>query len=455
MTDLPSCLARGERARLFPVLADNSKEGRTLSVFLACLQNVKEFGHSLLADVGQRPGARTRIETFTEVVLTKKDGDASLRPDGLILVTRGAKTWSALVEAKVGNNELTTAQVEGYLNLAKLNGIDALITISNQFAPLPSSHPVELSAAARRKAELYHWSWMYVLTMGSLLLSGEDVEDDDQRVLLRELGRFLAHPSAGVKSFDQMPQEWTQLVSSVQTGATVSANSSEAKQSVGAWHQEVRDLSLILSRQLGREVTIRLPRAQVTDPVARQKADLTRLCAERRLDASFTVPDAASPIDVCADLSKRSLTISMRLRAPEDRKTTKAKVNWLVRQLSSSKPDGIYIRLFWPGRAAATQHPLAVLRDDPDAAARETGGSSCTSFEVLLVRDLGARFGQRRNFIVDLEAAVPEFYLQVGEHLRAWQASAPRLREDKSHPSDVGADAIREQFEAEALSDDG
>lgn len=48
MKELPAILTRGERARLFPVLADTSKEGRSLSIFLACFQNVDEFGRSLL-----------------------------------------------------------------------------------------------------------------------------------------------------------------------------------------------------------------------------------------------------------------------------------------------------------------------------------------------------------------------------------------------------------------------
>jgi hypothetical protein len=69
MTDRPEILASGERARLFPVLADTSKEGRTLSILLACFETVDVFGKSLLSDVGVKIGSRTKIETYTEVVL--------------------------------------------------------------------------------------------------------------------------------------------------------------------------------------------------------------------------------------------------------------------------------------------------------------------------------------------------------------------------------------------------
>ncbi len=54
MTDaLPEYLTQGEQARLFPVLATTSKEGRTTSIVLACLARIDEFGASLLNSVGQ------------------------------------------------------------------------------------------------------------------------------------------------------------------------------------------------------------------------------------------------------------------------------------------------------------------------------------------------------------------------------------------------------------------
>lgn len=122
MTKLPDVLSAGEPSRLFPILADTSKEGRTLSIFLACLENVPEFGRALLGGLGTRIGARARIDTFTEVGLQKALPDAKHRPDGLIVVNMGKSTWTALVEAKVGTSDLTNPQIEAYLGLAKLSG---------------------------------------------------------------------------------------------------------------------------------------------------------------------------------------------------------------------------------------------------------------------------------------------------------------------------------------------
>jgi hypothetical protein len=353
MDERPEFLVRGERARLFPVLADTSKEGRTLSIVLACMETVEDFGKALISNLGLKVGARTRIEAYTEVVL-RKGGDANMRPDGLLVLRSGSSQCTVLVEAKVGNTDLTAAQVESYLELAKLNGVDALLTISNQFAPLPSHHPVVVSNASLKKAPLWHWSWMYVLTQATLHLQNGDVKDREQRVILNEMVRFLSHPSAGVKSFDQMPAAWTEVAGKVQAGGTLSSKSAEVQEVVGAWYQETRDISLILSRQLGEDVSVKVPRAHVVDPALRVKQDAERLAQECRLLSVFSVPNTAAAIEVCADFTRRSIYASMRVAAPADRKSTKARLTWLLRQLAKSKPENIHVRLFWPGRGSLT-----------------------------------------------------------------------------------------------------
>ena len=126
MTDeLPDTLTVGEPARLFPVLAETSREGRALSVLLACFGSIDDLAKTLLATLGQRVGARTRVRTLTEVVLDGAPEAASRRPDGLLVVETGRRTWSALVEAKVRRSRLEPEQIEAYLKLAKANGIEA------------------------------------------------------------------------------------------------------------------------------------------------------------------------------------------------------------------------------------------------------------------------------------------------------------------------------------------
>jgi hypothetical protein len=444
-------LKSGERARLFPILADNSKEGRTLSIFMACLENVPEFGRSLLGSLNLRLGKRTTIESYTEVVPKVALGIQKHRPDGLLSVDTSRSLWSAFVEAKVGAAELTNEQVEAYLELAKLNGIDAVITLSNQFASLPTHHPLVVKSALTKKVDLFHWSWGYVITRAHLLSNNGEVTDREQLVLLKELQRFLLHPSSGVKEFEQMPPAWSELCASVLAGGSVMANPAVAREAVAGWHQAVDHLTSLLSRQIDANVRIDLTRQQADDPSLRMKEGVAHLAKEGYLQATLLAPDVAAPIHICADLRKRSLIVQMRLKAPTDRKSTKAKVAWLVRQLAKIDPHDVYVRLLWPGRADPTQHRLAELLVSTDIASVGREGFNLLSMEVVLVKDLGGRFAQRRNFVADLLQAVPEFYDKAAENITAWQARPPKLPEAKSQPSSVSAESLREDLEVEAI----
>ncbi|MFT4621012.1 MAG: hypothetical protein ACI9AX_001988 [Polaromonas sp.] len=411
---LPDVLIQGEPARLFPVLSTTSKEGRTTSIVLACLCYVEEFGAALLAPLGQRIGARASLDAYTEVVCAKSTGNIKDRPDGLLVVKRGQKEWRALVEAKIGAAELDVDQIERYRALAKDNDIDCVITISNQFATSPSSHPLEAVRKSRSKIPVFHWSWMTVLTAADLLISKDDIQDSDQRTLLNELRRFLTHESAGVKGFDRMPAEWGDLNKLVSSGGGITAKSTEAAAVLEAWHQETRDLTLILSRLTETVVEERLPRKHRDDPAARQKDELALLREARQLCVTLQVPDAAAPLVVTADIARRCIDVGMTLRAPEDRVSTKARVNWILRQVKTENAENLFVRLHWPGRAEPTQHAVSELRANPDLAAEGRGPLAPHGFDVFASVRLGARFAQRVNFIVDLEMIVPEFYRTVG-----------------------------------------
>ncbi len=136
-------LAQGEPARLFPVVAETNKENRVASVFLALLPLLPDLSKTLFQTISMRLGVRTKIECYTEVVF-ESDAEKTNRPDGLIVVTNGKNTWTALVEFKIGKADLEQDQVERYLKLAKENSIDAVITISNQFVARADHPPVKV-----------------------------------------------------------------------------------------------------------------------------------------------------------------------------------------------------------------------------------------------------------------------------------------------------------------------
>ena len=440
MYEVPDFLTRGEVARLIPAVKDSMLEDRATSIVLAGIMSVRSFAKALLEPLGTRVGKLAHPACYTQIVFRNLPGSIQHRPDGLIDIQSGNRHWRAIVEGKIGRSELDDAQIRDYLQIAKLNGIDAVITVSNQFAPLPTHHPVRLHGPVPKTVSLYHWSWMHIVTTAILLLQDEGFENPDQRYVLSEIVRYLQHPSSGVSGFDQMNVEWRDLVKSVQTGAPLARDSEPVLNTVAAWHQEIRDLCLIMSRALGREVRLRLTRAQRADPSVWIREDGAALSASHNLLATVEVPNAAAPIEVVADLRRRALICTMRLDAPADRKGATARTNWLLRQLREARRDDIVINAIWPGRSSNTQAGLIDLFEDPKRLEAGKDKGAPVAFEVVMVKDLAGRFSGRRTFIEDVEAIVPEFYKEVGEHLRAWVPPPPKYDAKRVEPGRPSAD---------------
>jgi hypothetical protein len=98
----------------------------------------------------------------------------------------------------------------------------------------------------------------------------------------------------------------------------------------------------------------------------------------------------------------------------------------LLRQLSKTETENVHVRAKWPGRAAATQVSLAELQENPELLERDRDGLVPTSFQVLLVRDIAGKFQGSKTFIQNVEEIVPEFYEQIGQHLRPYVPPPPK-----------------------------
>src|SRR5207249_3108539 len=130
------------------------------------------------------------------------DDDRMVRPDGLIVVSRGAKSWSALVEVKTARNKLEPQQVDNYIDLARQNQCDALLTISNQYVTRSSEYPLPVSKKKLGKMRIHHWSWIQVLTEAIMQREHRGIRDPDQAYILNELIRYLRDSRSGAATFD-------------------------------------------------------------------------------------------------------------------------------------------------------------------------------------------------------------------------------------------------------------
>jgi len=203
-------------ARLIPTSGINGaaeQERRATSALLAVMTAVREFGRALTQPFGAPAGP---VEAFIEVPF--KLGDGKYFPDGLIRVTRGQRRWTALVEVKTGSNELQTEQLERYLDIAREQGFDALITVSNEIPPIPGQHPTAVDKRKLKKVALYHLPWSEVLTVAVMQKEYRGVADPDQAWVLGELIRYLEHPRSGALEFSDMGASWVPLREAVGAG---------------------------------------------------------------------------------------------------------------------------------------------------------------------------------------------------------------------------------------------
>lgn len=408
-------------ARLIPITSDTgveAKERNAASALLAVMTAVDEFGRNLLKPLGVPAG---RIEAFVEVPF-KVDGK-TFRPDGVLLVARGTRHWSALLEVKVAGNSLERGQMEGYLDLARQIGADAVLSISNQYVTKSSDYPIPIDRKKLKRLVLHHWSWVGVLTEAVVQRQHRGVKDRDQAYILGELIRYLSDPRSGVVLFNDMGPSWVNVREQARLHMLKKTDPAVADVA-DRWDQLVRYLCLDLTKELGRDIKQQLSPAEASSTSARQQAVRESLAGAGQLAAQLQIPDAASPLEVLADLSTRQVTISARLTAPRDAKS-RGRVSWLLRQLQKAPPNvAIESVAVWK---SSTNAQLAAAREDPMKLV-PSNNREIKEFRISLTRDLGLnRTAGRGGFIDSVMGAVKVFYGEVLQNVTAWKPKAPKL----------------------------
>ena len=444
---LDDLLKNQEPARLIPSYDLKQKEQRLTTVLLASMTVVRPLAENLLkAWSGRTYGSRSRLEAYTEVTFpgsgSRSGRSVGLRPDGVLVVVTGRQRWVALVEAKAGRNPIEEEQIKSYTEIADSYGLDAIVTVSNQRVPLPDHVPY--SAPKRKKIAFRHASWASVRTEADLILNSGQEVDEEQRYILEEVVAYLRHGGSGVVPFDQMNPEWPAVVDACRKRSPVGKEVLEA--TVGAWHEEVRDVCLILSRRTHARVDSVLPmkhRRPADGAQNRLADDIARLKDSWTLESTLRVPKAASDIDVRADFSSRTIECVMRLDAPRNVKSPKARINWLKRHLGKvTEPSEVLLRAYWHRKS---QHTQATL-EEPWRLESDMG-AELTRFEVIIQRELSGKFRSRKQFVTSLEKLVDDYYSEVGQHLRAWHPSPPQVEQQGAAANSEGASGKANQEE--------
>lgn len=418
-------------ARLIPtsgISGAEEQERRATSALLAVLIAVKEFGRGLTQPLGAPAGT---IQTFIEVPFML--GEKRLYPDGLIRVSRGQKIWTALVEVKTGTNELEAAQLENYLDIAREHNFDALITISNEIPPAAGQHPTVLDKRKLKKVALFHYSWSQVLAEAVMQKEHRGVADHDQAWILSELIRYLEHPKSGALEFDDMGPSWVAVREAVGAG-TLRASDKGVADVAARFDALLRFVSLRLGRTLGTEVVPVVSRKEHADPSLRSAALVESLVKNGKLSAAIRIPNAVAPLHVELDLRSGRITCHIDLDAPKEGRPT-TRVNWLVRQLKAA-PEGVRVEAYTAhARGGSAASLLKDVREDPAVLVQDPK-KDLRSFRLALSTPLGPKRGRGRGAAIDsVLTAVDGFYGEVLQHLKAWTATPPKMREATEPPA--------------------
>jgi hypothetical protein len=431
-------------ARLIPTSGINGaeeQERRATSALLAVMSSVREYGRAVTQPFGAPAGA---METFIEVPFEL--GGKKVFPDGLIRVKWGKKVWVALVEVKTGTNELQREQLENYLDVAREHRFDALITISNEIAPAPGVHPTAVDGRKLKSIAMHHLSWSEVLSLAVMQREFRGVADPDQAWILGELIRYLEHPKSGALEFNDMGASWVPVREAVTSGTLRKADK-EATQVATRFDALLRYASLKLGQRLGAEVTQVLSHAERKNPALRTTALTNMLVADGILRGEIRIPNTVSPLTLTADLRAGQVAGAFTLDAPGEGKPT-TRINWMLRQLKDA-PDSLRVEAFAVRQRAGTAELLGAARENPSALIGDPS-KELKSFAITYLGKMGSnRMSGRNGFIDSVMDAVLSSYELIGQRLKEWSASPPRLR----RPDEVEVDeAVRRDLPSAALS---
>jgi hypothetical protein len=434
-------------ARLIPtsgIKGGEEQERRATSALLAVMAAVREFGRGLIRPLGAPAG---NVETFIEVPFQL--GDQRVYPDGLVRVARGGKQWTALVEVKTGSNTLKQEQLESYLDVAKENGFDALITISNEMPPAPGAHPTAVDKRKLKKVSLHHWPWTQVLTEAIMHKEHRGVADPDQAWILGELIRYLEHPRSGALEFEDMGPSWVPVRTAV-TARTLRATDTAVLDVVQRFDALLRFAGLRLGRRLGADVSLALSRKELAEPTTRTTAQARQLEESGLMTGAIRIPNAIGLLNVTIDLRSGQAMCHFDVDAPREGRPT-TRVNWLVRQLRRA-PDDVRIEAgVLHSRGPGATNLLKIVRDNPTALI-EDPAKELKSFRVIHSAPLGTKRGTGRgSFIASVTEAIDDFYENVMQYVKAWSATPPRYRSDEMAAAEA-PDELPPALQSTALS---
>ncbi|MDP8227339.1 MAG: hypothetical protein P9L89_06855 [Candidatus Celaenobacter polaris] len=431
-TDFNALIEEGQEIHLHPArLIPFYKPGDEMalaSILMSALRLIKEFRKNIFQAIGLTTSGKIHIYTEVEFLLFDKK-----RVDGLIVVVRGKKIVdAALIEVKNKHNELDEKQISDYLTISKEYSIPTLFTISNQFVSFPTQSPI--SVKIPKSVSLYHLSWSYILTIAYILLieNENNIADEDQVEIMKEVVNYFESPNSGVVGFTQMKPGWTEVVQKINALAPIKMDDNSADETVSSWLEEERDMALMLSRELGLLVLSGHNKYE-NDLIARINHEKRQLISKKSLESILKIDGAASNIVVRPSFDRRNIEMAVTLIAPQDRKT-RPQITWMKNQIKiceKKNPElfkNLKNDLMIDINIKFISKPIRIPLVELEYAYDKVGTKEIKSFSILLIKDLGKKFEGRKVFVKIIENMLIDYYQGIVQYLKKWEKPAPQIQ---------------------------
>jgi hypothetical protein len=171
----------------------------------------------------------------------------------------------------------------------------------------------------------------------------------------------------------------------------------------------------------------------MTDPTVRAQALRASMVSQGVLEGGIRIPNTVGDMHVNVDLRAGQITCHVDLEAPKEGRPA-TRVNWLLKQLRQA-PDTVRVEAFTthqrgPGATAMVPD----IRANPTTLVADAK-KELRSFRIAMTVPMGSKRGRGRGAFIDsLLAAVDGFYGDVLQHLKAWAAAPPKMREPVETP---------------------
>ena len=409
-------------SRLIPLLKTGDEMALT-SIIMSSFRLIKEFKDKVFREAKIKRGGKAYF--YTEVCF--KDVDKDSRIDGLILVVvSGIIKDAAFVEVKNGKSIIDHDQIMRYYRLAQsLKNVPKIITISNEYVADSSNSPIQIKNQSK-KIELFHFSWTYLKTIAQLLLfdNDENIRDEDQIEIMKEVLHYLDDEKSGVSGFHRMSSGWKEIVEKIKNQQSLS-DKEVIYDAISSWYQEEADMALLLSRKLG--TLVKTNKEKVTTRIDK---DLKRLKKSHTLTSKLSVKGAVSDIKIIADFDRRTVMMSVYVNAPMDRGVI-ARISWIKNHLNHLQESNLSEYLFIDADIKYTNKSIKYSHKNIDSFYEYDGikNTDIIGFNVDLIKSV--KFAQVSGFVNDIEEMLLAYYKNVVQNLKSWEKPAPKIQELK------------------------